>query len=69
MAIEITAKRAGFRRAGVAHADTPTVYAKDHFSDEQLEQLKAELMLVVNEVPDARLKKPAEAEAEEPKKR
>lgn len=47
MPIRITAKRDGFRRAGINHSGTPTTYDDDHFSARQLAQLKAEPMLVV----------------------
>lgn len=50
--IRITAKREGFRRAGIAHPASPTDYANTTFSDLQLEQLKAESMLVVEEIED-----------------
>ncbi|MBC3252856.1 hypothetical protein H8I91_21560 [Serratia fonticola] len=47
MPIRITAKRDGFRRAGINHSGTPTTYDDEHFSARQLAQLKAEPMLVV----------------------
>lgn len=47
MPIRITAKRDGFRRAGINHSGTPTTYDDDRFSARQLSQLKAEPMLVV----------------------
>lgn len=47
--IRITAKRDGFRRAGIAHHGTQT-YPADHFSEEELAALKAEPMLVVDEI-------------------
>ena len=49
MAIKITAKRPGFRRAGLAHYGT-VVYPDDYFTLEQLAALKAENNLVVEEV-------------------
>ncbi|MFZ5826508.1 MAG: HI1506-related protein [Bacillota bacterium] len=52
MAIKIISKRAGFRRCGIEHPDKPVVYPADKFSKEQLAQLKAEPMLIVEEVPD-----------------
>ena len=48
--LRITAKKHGFRRCGVAHSATPTDYDLVRFSKEQLEQLKAEDMLIVHEV-------------------
>lgn len=48
--IRITAKREGFRRAGMAHSTTPTTHKVKAFTAAQLEQMKAESMLVVEEV-------------------
>lgn len=48
--IRITAKRHGFRRAGMAHPTTPTEHPGDRFTAEQLEALRAEPMLVVETV-------------------
>jgi hypothetical protein len=50
--IRITSKREGFRRAGLAHSANPAHYFDDHFTAEQLAALKAEPMLVVEELPD-----------------
>ena len=50
--IRITSKRDGFRRAGIAHPATPTDYANEVFTKQQLAQLKAEPMLVVEEIED-----------------
>ena len=47
MPVQITAKKDGFRRAGVAHPAVMTEYADGTFTDEQLAQLKAEPMLTV----------------------
>ena len=55
--IRITAKKDGFRRAGVAHAGTRE-YADGRFTPEELAALKAEPLLVVEEIP---AKKPAPA--------
>ncbi|HEN3660467.1 TPA: hypothetical protein U5E42_000139 [Yersinia enterocolitica] len=52
MPIQITAKRDGFRRCGMAHSDKTQTYADDHFSPKVLAELKAEPMLVVSRVPD-----------------
>ena len=49
--IEIKSMQEGFRRCGVAHSETAIQYSGDHFTDEQLKELKAEPMLVVTEVP------------------
>jgi len=45
--ITITSKKNGFRRCGIAHADTPTEYPNDAFSPAELKVLKAEPMLTV----------------------
>lgn len=51
-ALTIVSRKPGFRRAGVEHPERAE-YPAGHFTDEQLEQLKAEPMLTVIEVPDA----------------
>jgi hypothetical protein len=48
--LRITAKRAGFRRAGLAHPDTPVDHDIADFTDEQIAALKGETMLIVSEV-------------------
>ncbi|SNS05680.1 hypothetical protein SAMN04488503_2483 [Humidesulfovibrio mexicanus] len=50
MPVIITAKKDGFRRCGVAHPARPVEHADGTFSSEQLEILKAEPMLVVQEL-------------------
>lgn len=45
--IDITAKRDGFRRAGIAHSEATTTYPLSKFTQAQLEQLQNEPMLVV----------------------
>lgn len=50
--IRIIAKKDGFRRAGMAHSSEPKDYPNNHFTPEQLEALKNEKMLVVQELPD-----------------
>lgn len=47
MPIQITAKRNGFRRCGIAHSETTTTYPDGHFSSEQLSELMAEPNLIV----------------------
>jgi len=49
MSIKITAKKDGFWRCGVQHFGTQ-IYSDNKFTAEQLERLKAEQMLVVEEV-------------------
>jgi hypothetical protein len=51
--IIITAKKDGFRRCGVAHSAKRVEYPADAFSPEQLAELQAEPMLVVELVIDA----------------
>jgi len=48
--IRITSKQAGFRRSGVAHPAEPTDYPDDRFTAKELNDLKAEPMLVVEEI-------------------
>ncbi|HBE4653547.1 TPA: hypothetical protein OZ629_005281, partial [Escherichia coli] len=45
--IEITARREGFRRCGVAHSATTKAWPADAFTPEQLAVLKADPMLIV----------------------
>ncbi|GFM37683.1 HI1506-related protein [Desulfovibrio psychrotolerans] len=64
--IRITAKRDGHRRAGMAHSGTRD-YPEGTFSNEQLDALYADPMLVVDEVdvPDlGSLGEPEETDAE-----
>jgi len=48
--IRITAKKDGFRRAGLVHPATPTDHPIERFTASQLVDLKAEPMLVVQEL-------------------
>ncbi|KJV26911.1 hypothetical protein VI06_16225 [Aquitalea magnusonii] len=50
--IRITARDDGFRRAGMAHSATPTEHPDETFTPEQLQELKAEPLLVVEVLPD-----------------
>lgn len=52
MTIVITAKRDGFRRAGIAHSSVPTRYADDFFSEEQLKAMLKEPQLTLALVED-----------------
>jgi hypothetical protein len=45
--IQVTAKKDGFRRCGVAHPKEATQYPDKRFTADQMETLKAEPMLVV----------------------
>lgn len=49
MGLLITAKREGFRRAGVAHSADATYWPDGHFTEKQLEQLRGESQLLVIE--------------------
>lgn len=65
--IRISAKRDGFRRAGISHAGTRE-YADGRFSSEELAALKAEPLLVVEEIVEPRgTKAPATGPAEKKK--
>lgn len=48
--IRITAKRDGFRRAGIAHPATPVDHEPGTFTKQQFAELMGEPMLVVQEV-------------------
>jgi hypothetical protein len=50
--IRISSRKEGFRRAGIAHTVAPKEYPDNAFTSAQLEQLKAEPMLRVVEIPD-----------------
>lgn len=65
--LRITSRRAGFRRCGVAHPAEATDHARSRWSAEEIEQLKAEPVLIVEEldvVPDQTASTPAKAPAE-----
>lgn len=52
MPIQITAKRDGFRRCGMPHSEKTKTYPDGYFTQAQLDELKAENMLIVVEVSD-----------------
>jgi hypothetical protein len=52
--IRIKSRQDGFRRCGVAHAEALTEHADDAFTAEQLAVLKAEPMLLVEVIDDAK---------------
>lgn len=54
--IEITSKREGFRRAGVAHSVAPKQYPDDAFTEDQMQQLLGESMLTVTVLKDVEKK-------------
>ena len=53
--VRIAARRPGFRRAGIAHPETPVDHPADRFNAKELAALKAEpaLIVVELELPDA----------------
>ncbi|MBS3893080.1 HI1506-related protein [Serratia marcescens] len=54
MPVRITAKAEGFRRCGIEHACKPVTWPDDRFTPQQLKQLRAESMLIVEVIgPDA----------------
>jgi hypothetical protein len=60
--IIITSKKDGFRRCGVAHSARPTEHQDDAFTPEQLAELQADPMLVV-ELVEVKDGKPAQKSA------
>ena len=50
MPIQIVSKKDGFRRCGIPHPSSPTIYPDGHFSKEEIKILTSEPMLVVTEV-------------------
>lgn len=52
MPVQITARRDGFRRLGMAHSASTVTYPDDRFTPEELRILKAEPNLVVTEIKD-----------------
>lgn len=71
MAITIRARREGFRRCGIAHSVEPTTYPDNKFGASQLDALRCEPMLiveepVVGEVPKAKQEKSPAAPATSP---
>jgi len=65
--IKITAKKDGFRRAGISHSGTRE-YPDSRFDKYQLEELKNEPMLVVEVLPDRPAKETAKDSDKEDKK-
>ena len=53
MIVRITCSKAGFRRCGIAHPDTPVDYPEDRFTPEEIERLKAEPRLTVEFVKES----------------
>lgn len=48
--LRITSQRAGFRRAGIAHAATPVDHARERFTAPQIAALMQEPMLLVEQI-------------------
>lgn len=63
MPIVIRSRREGFRRCGIAHSVAPTTYPDDQFGASQLDALRCEPMLIVEEVPMAKQEKSPAAPA------
>ena len=51
--LRITSRQEGFRRSGIAHPAQPTDYPLNGFTEAQIEALKSEPMLIVEEVETA----------------
>lgn len=51
MPLRIVAKREGFWRCGVQHSTMAKIYPDGFFTPEQVARLKAEPMLIVDELP------------------
>lgn len=49
MPIVIRSRREGFRRCGIAHSVAPTTYPDNQFGASQLDALRSEPMLIVEE--------------------
>lgn len=49
MDITIRSRREGFRRCGIAHSVTPVTYPVEQFGASELDALRCEPMLVVDE--------------------
>ncbi|MDZ4042909.1 MAG: HI1506-related protein [Eubacteriales bacterium] len=62
-AIKIISKKDGFRRCGVAHPAAPVIYPDGTFSKDQVKDLKAEPMLIVEEVKEPKPKAGAHSSA------
>lgn len=58
--IRIRSKKDGFRRCGMAHPAGPVEYPNEKFTPAQLKILRAESMLLVEEIPDGPPKKDKE---------
>ncbi len=53
-AVRITARVAGFRRAGMAHPAEPVDHEPETFTEAQIAELQAEPMLVVEVIGEAK---------------
>ncbi len=60
--IRIRSKKEGFRRCGIAHSEKSTEYANDRFTGKQIEILKSDPMLLVEEIADPEPKEKTEPE-------
>lgn len=53
MIVRITARRAGFRRCGIAHPAQPVDHPAERFSTDELQRLQAEPLLEVELLDDS----------------
>ncbi|MCL6612624.1 MAG: hypothetical protein K6T66_13905 [Peptococcaceae bacterium] len=54
--LKIISLKDGFRRCGIEHPAKPVIYPEGTFTKEQVKKLKAEPMLIVEEVEAAKKK-------------
>lgn len=66
MPVQITARRDGFRRLGMAHSASTVTYPDDRFTPEELRILKAEPNLIVTEMKDVVGTQTSSSELSEP---
>ncbi|MBC3228354.1 HI1506-related protein [Serratia fonticola] len=54
MPIQITARREGFRRCGIAHSEKTKTYPDGFFTEKQLKELEKESQLIVVRIDDSK---------------
>ncbi len=52
--LRIRSKQEGFRRCGIAHSIEPVEHADNRFTEKEIQILKAEPMLTVEEIPESK---------------
>lgn len=67
--IRITSRVNGFRRLGMEHPAAPVEYPDDRFMPEELAVLKADPVLVVEEIPASGVAAPSETPEPQPVER